>query len=297
MSWLPCNNPLQRKISDLLTPIQHQPALLIKEVKHKTLVIADLHIGWEMSLSEKGIHVPTQTPKLLKKLTNLISTYKPERLLILGDVKHTVATAEMGEWHDVPDFFNKLKEQVQETLIIRGNHDGNLEPLLPGNMKILPATGVTMGEIGFFHGHRWPSPSLLGCRTLVMGHVHPVVVFRDPAGFRITKQVWVKTRCNNIKLARVLLQKQKIKIEENPEGTLLKHYKIKPKTSQLLIIPSFNEFLGGRPLNERTLAGKTASERIVGPVLRSESVDMESAETFLLDETFLGTLSQLKILS
>jgi len=281
----------------MITPLIPHPAALIKTEKTRTMVIADLHIGWEIALSQKGIHVPTQTPKLLNKLTNLISTYRPEKLLILGDVKHTVATAEIGEWQDIPDFFNELKRQIQEILIIRGNHDGNLEPLLPENIKILPATGVTIGEVGFFHGHRWPSPSLLKCKTLVMGHVHPVVAFRDPAGFRITKQVWVKANCNSVKLTQVLLQKHKIKIEKNSEETLLKHYKIKPKTSRLFVMPSFNDFLGGRPLNERKLAGKAESERIVGPVLRSESVDMENAETCLLDGTFLGTLNQLKNLS
>jgi len=281
----------------MITPLTPHPAALIKTQKTRTMVIADLHIGWEISLSEKGIHVPTQMPKLLKKLTNLISTYKPEKLLILGDVKHTVATAEIGEWQDIPDFFNELKKEIQETLIIRGNHDGNLEPLLPENIKTLPATGIRIGEVGFFHGHRWPSPSLLECRTLAMGHVHPVVAFRDPAGFRITRQVWVKANCNKARLTETLLQKHKIKIEKNPEETLLEHYKIKPKTSQLFIMPSFNDLLGGRPLNERKLAGKVESERIVGPVLRSEAVDMENAETYLLDGTFLGTLNQLKILS
>jgi putative SbcD/Mre11-related phosphoesterase len=261
------------------------------------MVIADLHIGWEMALSERGIHVPTQMPKLLAKLTTLISIYKPEKLLILGDIKHTVATAEIGEWQDIPDFFTDLKKQIQEILVIRGNHDGNLEPLLPENIKILPATGVTIGDVGFFHGHRWPSPSLLKCKTLVMGHIHPVVAFRDPAGFRITKQVWVKANCNKTRLAETLLQKHKIKIEKNAEETLLKHYKIKPKTSQLFVMPSFNDFLGGKPLNERKLAGKTETERIAGPVLRSESVDMENAETYLLDGTFLGTLNELRNLS
>ena len=278
----------------LLTP---DPAALIRTQKTRTIVIADLHIGWEIALSERGIHVPAQMPKLLQRLKNLISTYKPEKLLILGDVKHTVATAEIGEWQDIPDLFNELEKQTKEILIIRGNHDGNLEPLLPESIKILPATGVIVGEVGFFHGHRWPSPSLLKCKTLVIGHVHPVVAVRDPAGFRITKQVWVRANCNGVKLTQVLLQKHKIKIEKNAEETLLKHYKIKSKVSQLFVMPSFNDFLGGRPLNERRFAEKVGSERIVGPVLRSESVDMENAETYLLDGTFLGTLNQLKNLS
>jgi putative SbcD/Mre11-related phosphoesterase len=277
----------------LLRLIPNHPAILIKEDQRKTLVIVDLHIGWEMALSEKGIHVPTQTSRLLKKLKELISAYKPEKLLILGDVKHTVATAELSEWQDIPDFFNELKREIKEILVIRGNHDGNLEPLLPENIKVLSATGIAIGDVGFFHGHRWPSPVLLKCKTLVMGHVHPVVAFQDPAGFRITKQVWVKAKCNGIQLTKMLLQRHKIKIEKNPEETLFKHYKIKPKTSNLFIMPSFNEFLGGKPLNK----GKSGKERIVGPILRSEAVDMENAETYLLDGTYLGTLNQLKPLS
>ena len=279
----------------MITPLLPYPAALIKTDKTRIMAIADLHIGWEMALSQKGIHVPSQTSKLLKKLTDLLSAYKPEKLLILGDVKHTVATAEIGEWQDIPDFFNELKKQIEDILIIRGNHDGNLEPLLPENIKILPATGTAIDEIGFFHGHRWPSPTLLRCKTLVMAHVHPTVALRDPAGFRITRQVWVKIGCDKNQLTEILLKKHKIKTVKNAEETLFKHYRIRPKTSQLFIMPSFNDFLGGRPLNERKFVGKT-DERIVGPVLRSEAVDMKNAEVYLLDGTFLGTLSQLQIL-
>lgn len=281
----------------MITPLTPHPAALIKTEKTRTLVIVDLHIGWEIALSERGIHVPTQTPRLLQKLENLIENYKPERLLILGDVKHTVAKAETSEWHDIPDFFNELKTHVEEIQIIRGNHDGNLEPLLPEDIKILPSSGIVIGDVGLFHGHRWPSPTLLKCKTLVMGHVHPVIAFRDPAGFRITRQVWVKAKCDKNQLTEILLQKHKIKIEKNPQKTLLRHYKISPKTSQLFIMPSFNDFLGGKPLNEKN-NGKTAkAEKIVGPLLRTGAVDVENAEVYLLDGTYLGSLSQLEILA
>jgi len=276
----------------MIKPLPPHPAALLRAGKSRTLVIADLHLGWEMALSEKGIHVPSQTRKLLKRLLGLISAYKPDSLLILGDIKYSVAAADMSEWHDVPDFFTELQKRLSEIAIIRGNHDGNLEPLLPENVKILPATGVSMREVGFFHGHKWPTPALLGCKTLVMGHVHPVVAFRDRAGFRITRQVWVKARCDGRKLAETLLAKNGIKIEENVEVTLGKRYRVKPKTSQLFIMPSFNDFLGGRPLNEARYEEKSGG--MVGPVLRSGAVDMAEAETYLLDGTFLGSLSQLK---
>ena len=171
------------------------PAALVKTNKTKTLLIADPHLGWEIQLQEKGIHVPSQTTKILNKLTGIIAEYKPERLVILGDVKYTVVSHEFGEWQDIPDFFKKLEVCIENISIVRGNHDANLEPLLPENVEFLPATGVTVGEVGVFHGHKWPSPALLGCKTLVMGHLHPVVVFRDPTGCKITRQVWMKAKC------------------------------------------------------------------------------------------------------
>jgi putative SbcD/Mre11-related phosphoesterase len=278
----------------MLTLLLPHPAALIKKDKTKTLVIADPHLGWEMGLQEKGIHVPSQTPKLLKKLTALISKHKPDALLILGDVKYTIIKAELGEWRDIPDFFTELKSHISDIGIVRGNHDANLEPLLPENVKLLPATGTIIGDIGLFHGHKWPSPTLLKCKTLMMGHLHPVVVFRDPAGFRITRQVWIKAKCNTDGLSKILLQKHGVKIEGTPEATVKKHYNFNPKTTQIFIMPSFNDFLGGRPINDTKPRKEGQPQTMIGPVLRSETVDMDNAEIYLLDGTYLGTLNQLR---
>ncbi len=264
----------------------------IKKGKNKTLLIADPHIGWEMALQEKGIHVPSQTPKLLGKLMAILAKYKPTQLIILGDVKYTVVSSELGEWHDIPDFFAKLQAFVSGIAIVRGNHDANIEPLLPENIELIPATGTAIGDVGIFHGHKWPSPVLLGCKTLVMGHLHPVVVFRDPAGFKITRQAWMKVSCDRQSLAAVLLQKYGIKVEGSVGSTLKRCYNVTLRTEELIIMPSFNDFLGGRPINE-TRSGK---EKLIGPIMRSDAVDVDNSEIYLLDGTYLGTLSQLRSL-
>ena len=280
----------------MLNLLWPHPAALIKNGKTKTLLIADPHLGWEMSLQEKGIHVPSQTPKILNKLTAIIAKYQPQQLVILGDVKYTVVSSELGEWHDIPDFFAKLQSYVGDIAIIRGNHDANLEPLLPENVNLLPATGEVIGDVGVFHGHKWPSPSLLQCKTLVMGHLHPVVVFRDPAGFKITRQVWMKANCNSEALAKILLQKHNVKIEGTVAETLKKYYNIKLKAKEIFIMPDFNDFLGGRPINETRPRKEIGSEALIGPVLRSEAVDIDNSELYLLDGTYLGTLNQLRSL-
>ena len=51
-----------------LKPLIPFPALLIKEGAEKTLVVADLHLGWDVSLIEKGILIPSQISRIQTKL-------------------------------------------------------------------------------------------------------------------------------------------------------------------------------------------------------------------------------------
>jgi metallophosphoesterase superfamily enzyme len=100
----------------------------------------------------------------------------------------------------------------------------------------------------------------------------------------------VKAKCDGVGLARTILKKHGMRIDKNPEETLWRRSRIRVKASQLLVMPSFNDFLGGRPLNE----GKGT---FVGPLLHSEAVHVETAEIFLVDGTFLGRLDALRTMS
>jgi putative SbcD/Mre11-related phosphoesterase len=276
-----------------IEPMQPYPALLLQKNSDRALVVSDLHIGWERLLSQRGVHIPSQTPKIKNILLQRIKECKPTRLIFLGDVKDAIAKVEMEEWRDIPDFFEATNEEVSDIQVVLGNHDGNLEPLLPENIKIIPPTGVIFGDVGLFHGHAWPAPELLGCRSLVTGHVHPTVAIRDPMGFRMTKQVWVKAPCHGEQLAKSLLSHLGAKENDDSLSSILdSQFGVKLRVSQLFIMPSFNQFLGGRPINERKKKGA-----FIGPVLRSGSVNLDEAEVYLLDGTFLGTVNQLKALS
>jgi hypothetical protein len=258
------------------------------------LVIADLHIGWEVALAQEGVYIPSQTPKIMSRLLRIVEKVKPTRLVFLGDVKHTVAKVELEEWRDIPDLFETLEKKVPEIQVVPGNHDGNLEPLLPETVTLLPATGVKIRNIGFFHGHAWPAPELLECQTLVMGHIHPTVVFRDPFGYRISAQVWVKVPCDKARLTKSVLKALNVKEGKSPVETLKTRFGVHPKTSRLLIMPCFNEFLGGRPVNRAGIDRKGRYREFAGPVLRSRGVNADKAEIHMLDGTFLGSVAQLK---
>jgi len=277
--------------------VQPYPALILQKKHDRALVVADLHIGWERLLSKRGVHVPPQTPKIRNMLLRLIKESKPTQVIFLGDVKDAIAKVEMEEWRDIPEFFEDIQERVPHLQVVLGNHDGNLEPLLPENVKIVPSTGISFGDVGLFHGHAWPAPELLECRSLISGHVHPTVLIRDPMGFRMTKQVLVKAPCDGMRLARSLLNHLGTKKDGNNLSAVLEEqHKVKVKVSQLFIMPSFNQFLGGRPVNERRRT-KKESDAFIGPILRSGCVNMDEAEVYLLDGTFMGTVDQLKALS
>ncbi len=286
----------------MLSPLFPHPALLFRKGRERVLIVADLHIGWEVALAEQGIHVPSQTPKIKEKLLQLVDLYKPSSLLLLGDVKHTIARVELGEWRDIPDLFEALIQKVGEVKVVLGNHDGTLEPLLPSKVQIIPSTGVALSDAGFFHGNAWPAPELLQCRSLIIGHLHPTVAFRDPLGFRMTAQVWVRAAINREQLVRAFLKGIgfRLKAGENPFKVLLKNFRVKFKASEFFIMPYFNEFLGGRPINRSVMSRSKRFGRSIeylGPLLRSGSIDIEDAEIYLLDGAFLGTIGQLRSLS
>jgi len=279
-----------------LRPVEPYPALLLENLSERVLVVADLHIGWEASLAQKGIHVPSQTPKLLEKMIQLIKATNPSSIIFLGDVKHTVRKVELEEWRDVPEFFQKISEMVQDIQVLSGNHDGNLEALTTPNVKIHSSSGITLwNRIALLHGHAWPKADLLGCETMVMAHLHPVVTFTDELGFRMVRQVWVKARSKSRKIARALLKHMKIRPQGKAEKQAKKQFGIDLVDQQCIVMPSFNENLGGRSVNKRIEYGKK-ERTLIGPVLRSSAVDFENAELHLLDGTYLGTVRHLRSL-
>ena len=281
-----------------IRPLRPYQALVLTKGYERVMVISDLHLGWEISLNREGFHFPTQMKRLLKKTLMLLRIAKPNSLIILGDLKHTVSGVEIEEWRDVPEFLESLKKKVDEITVIPGNHDGNLSLLLPEGVAQAPATGITLwDEIGLFHGHSWPDLKLLGCKHLIIGHVHPIISFRDPSGLRINRQVWIKAGCDGKKLGELVLKHLGVKVDEDLEYALRKTFNLNVKASSLIVLPSFNEILGGIPINLEENGDRRRSSTFIGPILRSRCVDVMNAEVYLLDGTFLGKVKQLRALN
>lgn len=274
----------------LLTP---WPALLLEE-DERVLLVADLHIGFEYELAKMGISIPYQSDRLLEELLTIVHECRPHRLIILGDLKHGIPIASFQEKREIPRFLEALKEEVEVVEVVRGNHDGGLQSLVPEGVKIHSSRGVLMGEklkVGIFHGHAWPSPKLMGADLLVMGHNHPIVLLRTPLGIRLSRRVWAKGTCDGERLASAYIEREGVEIGEDAVGRFEEVHSLRIRDPQMILMPAFNDLLGGLPINSE------APKTLLGPLLRTGAVDTSGFEVYLLDGTILGEVKFLRSLA
>ncbi len=218
-------------------------------LKHKdTLVIADLHIGYERELAEKGINIPEQSQKMIENVYKLLEREKTERLVINGDFKHNIPKTTWQEYEDIPKAVDEWLKVVEEIHLVPGNHDGGIDRYLPSDVKMHDSSGVVIDDIGFFHGHARPAEKVLETGKVVIGHCHPAVTLRDSLDNKEKKECWVRMDFSH----------------EEIEG-------------EAVIIPHLNHLLGGISINEDGYLGPFFSD-----------VEISQERIYLLDGTYLG---------
>ena len=238
-----------------------QPVYGIPALKAgNALIICDLHIGVESHLRSKGFHLTSHTNDMRQTILDSADE-DINKLIVLGDVKDSVPGSTKQEYAEIPDFFESLFERFDTIDVVRGNHDTMIEEFLPPRVRIRPATGMKFDDLGLIHGHTWPSQDVMDCETLILGHNHPAVMFRDGVGRQMTEPCWF--RGNFAK-------------DENDK------YQKLPKN--FIVIPAFNRMLGGSPIN-------VIGEDLLGPVLNSDLLDLDNGSIYLLDGICLGKRS------
>ncbi|HWB26907.1 MAG TPA: ligase-associated DNA damage response endonuclease PdeM [Chitinophagaceae bacterium] len=94
-----------------------QKALFWEE--QKTIILSDLHLGKTGHFRKEGIAVPQGVYKDdLHRLFHIIQQYKPEQLIIAGDMFHSKMNKEV-------DLFARWRRDISQLYIrlIKGNHD------------------------------------------------------------------------------------------------------------------------------------------------------------------------------
>jgi putative SbcD/Mre11-related phosphoesterase len=242
-----------------IQPIQNEHVLFFK--KRKILVIADLHIGIENQLRELGLNIPFQTQKMNKNLIQICNKLNPSQIILLGDIKHNIPSATIEERKDVRNFLLTI-EEYGKVHIVPGNHDGFIHKLASKNITIHRSEGFILENIGFIHGHRWPSIEIMNCDQVIFGHTHPTIMFSDTLDHRSYEPCWVKGK----------LLKDKIKIKYP-----------NTKYPDVLIMPAFNSLCGGIAVNQ---------DGISSPL--GKFIDIKNAQIYLIDGSSLGKLEDIK---
>lgn len=247
--------------------IKDKPALLIADRKYgRMLVIADIHLGIEQELYNKGISISPQSDKMRDEVLSLLKMTKASKLVIVGDLKHKIPGITFREIKEIPKFLEPVSEKA-ETILAKGNHDTMIDGLTT-DIQVHGSRGFSIGPYGFFHGHAWPAKELMACEYLFTAHIHPSVEFVDSLGFRTLEKVWVK--------GAMSMKKIKEKYNEESSGKI-----------QTVIMPPFNPIITGSPLNSN-------KNNSMGPLLSSRTFDIKKADAYLLDGTHIGKIGRIR---
>jgi putative SbcD/Mre11-related phosphoesterase len=158
----------------------------------KTLIVGDLHLGFEGYARERGMSFPSvqieETLELFGKI--FAETGKVKEIVLLGDVKHHLGGVLYGEIADTEKVFTLLKENLLKggkIIVTKGDHDNLLEPIISGYDYVEMAPSYTVGDVLFFHGNERRFNELdskIGddsIKVVVIGDVHPAITLKEDA--------------------------------------------------------------------------------------------------------------------
>jgi len=158
-------------------------------------VIADLHLGIEGSLEEKGVAIPPlQLDDLIEEVMRLIDEFSLKQIIIAGDLKHEFGRNLPTEWKDIEKFIRGVRDVV-ELKVVRGNHDNFLQAILR-RMNVDFYESYDLSGYKIVHGH-----ADVNSERIIMGHEHPTIKIRHQGviysfhcflhGKKASKEVWV----------------------------------------------------------------------------------------------------------
>jgi hypothetical protein len=229
--------------------------VLILEGERKNLIVTDIHIGFENNMTSNEIHIGKNSPvnESIQELTEIIDSEKPDSVILLGDVKSSVKTITKNEWNDVPLFFKKIREKCDVTLV-PGNHDANIQRLVPNNISMISSTGMVQDNILLTHGHTMPSENFSHVDKIIMGHIHPVFFQED--SIMNGQRVWVS------------IKTEKENIFPNKTGDI-----------EITIVPSFNKYFYA--------THRKQYKKSISPIINKIKT-ISKAKIITLDGTIIG---------
>ena len=134
-----------------------------------TVVLGDLHLGYERALEEEGMYIPRfNTESIRESLNRIICEYEPRRIVLLGDIKHDFKRTRYEGKEEVRRIIDLL-QGAADVICVKGNHDNFLQNILY-DTGIMAVDYVDICGFRMEHGHVDS-----GKRPVIIGHEHPSV--------------------------------------------------------------------------------------------------------------------------
>ena len=163
--------------------------LLIESGGERILVVGDLHLGYEEALNRTGVLVGRKMfDEMISDLNAVFGEVgKVDKVVLLGDVKHDFGGISKQEWKDVNAILDYFESMSGGVVVVKGNHDNILEPILKKRKMKLLGVYIWNG-FAFLHGDEdyeevWGKKT----DTIVVGHGHPAVRLNEPKGIKSEK--------------------------------------------------------------------------------------------------------------
>jgi DNA ligase-associated metallophosphoesterase len=148
--------------------------------RERWLAVADLHFGYELSQRAAGNLFPLWGMQTIEtRLDELLRDYEPAHLILLGDLVHDLAGAEV-----LCALVRRLQKD-REIVLISGNHDRNL------GTRIDISESWQTAHFYFHHGHCAFARSE---RIQIIGHHHPAGSIADGAGLHLKLPAFVQQK-------------------------------------------------------------------------------------------------------
>ncbi|NJE75534.1 metallophosphoesterase [Thermococcus sp. ES12] len=140
----------------------------------KAVIIADLHLGYEVSMAREGFYLPRVFGEVVRRLKLLLKRERPKTLVIDGDLKHSFVP-EWREKRELRAFVEEVAPLVDELILVRGNHDVGTLWLRELGVEVVDELELAGWKL--VHGHK-----LVEGERFIIGHEHPSIRLRDEVG-------------------------------------------------------------------------------------------------------------------
>jgi DNA ligase-associated metallophosphoesterase len=145
--------------------------------EHRTLLVADAHLGKAMAFRRLGVPVPGgTTAETLERLTAALAASGAARVVFLGDLLHSAHAQEAATRAAVAHW--RERHAAVELMLVRGNHDrhaGDPPPDLGFDIVDEPWPIADAPGLAASH-HPREAPGV----AVLAGHWHPVVTLVGP---------------------------------------------------------------------------------------------------------------------